>query len=109
MNDWAAHGRGAYETLEAARAAMRAKWPDAVVVDWERADDPDAVEVYRPDPLEYLDGAGTLAWAAEGIPATLAEADVPALVQELDDIARADGLALDTGALERHLLTLVAM
>lgn len=102
-NDTASYAHGAYDTLEAARAALRAEWPDAVAVDWERDDDPDAVEVYRPDPLEHLGADGTLAWVSDAMPASLTAGEVPGLVQEWADIARADGLVLDTRALERHL------
>lgn len=102
------HAHGAYDTLEAVRAALRAEWPDAVAVDWERDDDPAAVEVYRPDPLEHLDAGSTLDWVSDAMPASLTADQVPALVQEWADVARADGLVLDTRALERHLSQLAA-
>lgn len=105
-NDTAAYAHGAYDTLEAARAALRANWPDAVAVDMD--DDPDALEAYRPDALEHLGADGTLAWVSDAMPASLTADEVPGLVQEWADIARADGLVLDTRALERHLSQLAA-
>lgn len=110
-NDWSVYAHGEYETLEAAKKAVKEIFGEVRDCDSERHDfggyDTAAVEVYKPGKFSPMSRQETADWAHDGmrsdITADTTDEQIAELVAEYEGYANSDGCTLD-GDLEDMMI-----
>lgn len=107
-DDWAVYAHGEYETIEAARQAIIAKWEHVRYSDSNgdayTSDDPDIIETCKPGQYEPMSRQSTADWLYDGmtsdITADTTDEQIAKLVDDYESMAHDQGYTLDSDALD---------
>lgn len=107
-NDWSEYAHGEYETVEAAEAAIRAKWEhvrdttpggDSFLSVAQYPDD-ECVALFKPGQYDQMSSEATGDWCYEGlqtdITADTTDARIAELAKEYEAAANSEGYTLDS-------------
>lgn len=96
--DWARYGRGAFGTLEEARARIEELYPDRRE---EESGSPECLEVYRLGELAEMTRALTADWLSDAkLTGKETDDDLADILDIAEDNANSDGMTLSPDALE---------